>query len=550
MPKDFFVSLQNQIQGDIAYDETTLQTYSHDTSVFEIKPIAVIYPKNSLDIAHIVKFVQDNKFIIPYLSITARSGGSDMTGGAIGQGIIIDVTRYMNSFEIFADASYAQIQPGVFYRDFEPKSVTHNLLMPIYPASRDLAAFGGMISNNCGGEKSLLYGQMRNFVESVTCVLANGREYEFKKITFDEVEKIIQGQDEFIAGIYRRTFHLIEQNYNFIKSAKPNTKKNSSGYALWDVMDKENQTFDLAQLITGSQGTLGVVTNSKIKLVTNKKFKKIITVFLPSWNRLPDLVNSILPHKPESLEVFDDTTLKLGLKFFPEIAKKIGKPLIQFMLSFLPEFLIGVRMFGLPKLIMIVEVSTDTQTELEEKIKKIEEAIKKHKVISRTIHSIQEAEKYFVVRRESFNLLRQKVKNKSTVPFIEDFCINPEKLPEFLPKLLAILKKNTITINIAGHAGEGNLHIIPLMNLKDEKERKKIIPVAQEVYALVLSYGGTITAEHNDGIIRTPFLKDMYGDRMVFLFQEIKNIFDMNNIFNPGKKVGGTLDDIKKWMKR
>jgi FAD/FMN-containing dehydrogenase len=128
--------------------------------------------------------------------------------------------------------------------------------------------------------------------------------------------------------------------------------------------------------------------------------------------------------------------------------------------------------------------------------------------------------------------------------------VEPALLPEFLPKLLSILKKNKININIAGHAGEGNLHIIPLMDLKDSKERAKIIPVAQEVYDLVLSYGGTITAEHNDGIMRTPFLKDMYGERMMLLFKEIKTIFDMNTIFNPGKKFGGTLEDIEKWMKR
>ncbi len=550
MFKEIFISLQKQIQGDVVYDENTLQKYSHDTSLFEIKPLAVVYPKNSLDIASIVKFVQDNKFTIPNISITARSGGSDMTGGAIGQGLIIDVTKYMNSFEIFSDELYAQIQPGVFYRDFEPQSLKSNLIMPVYPASRDLAAFGGMISNNCAGEKSLLYGQMRNFVESVTCILSNGREYEFKEISFNEVEQIINGNDEFLSGIYRRIFHLIDQNYNFIQEAKPKTKKNSSGYALWDVMNKEKQTFNLAQLIVGSQGTLGLVTNSRVRLVQEKRFKKMITVFLPSWNKLPQLVNSILPYRPESLEVFDDTTLKLGLRFFPQIAKRVGKSLFSFIVGFIPEFFIGVRMLGLPKLIMIIEHTADTQEELDEKVKNTETALKNYKALFRTIHDEKEGEKYFVVRRESFNLLREKVKGKNTVPFIEDFCVQPESLPEFLPKLLAILKKNKININIAGHAGEGNLHIIPLMNLKDDKERGKIIPVAQEVYRLVLSYRGTITAEHNDGIIRTPFLKDMYGERMNLLFKDIKNIFDVNNIFNPGKKVGGTLEDVKKWMKR
>ena len=547
---ELFSSLQNQIQGELVYDENTLNTYSRDTSVFEIKPLAVVYPKNSLDIAHIIKFVQDNKFIFPHLSITPRSGGSDMTGGAIGQGLVIDVTRHMNAFNINELENIAQIQPGVFYRDFEPESLKHNLLMPVYPASKDLAAFGGMISNNCAGEKSLQYGQMRNFVQNIKVILGNGQEYEFKKISFDEVEQIIQGKDEFLAGIYRRTFHLIDQNYNFIKNAKPKTLKNSSGYALWDVMDKEKKTFNLAQLFVGAQGTLGIVTDSQITLVKEKTFKKIITVFLPSWKRLPQIVQAILPYKPESLEVFDDTTLKLGLRFFPQIAKRVGKSLFSFVLGFVPEFIIGIRMLGLPKLIMIIELSADNQEEILEKIKYTENALKDKKVIFRTILDSNEAEKYFIVRRESFNLLREQVKGKSTVPFIEDFCVQPDMLPEFLPKLLAILKRNKININIAGHAGEGNLHIIPLMDLKNERERAKIIPVAKEVYNLVLSYGGTITAEHNDGIIRTPFLKDMYGERMVLLFKEIKSIFDVHGIFNPGKKVGGTFEDIERWMKK
>lgn len=543
-------NLQKLIQGDVVYDEDTLKKYSRDTSIFEIKPIAVVCPKNSLDISSIIKFVQDNKFEIPHLAITPRSGGSDMTGGAIGQGLIVDVTKYMNSFKINAKGLGAQVNPGVFYRDFEPKSLEEGLIMPVYPASKNLAAFGGMISNNCAGEKSLQYGQMRNFVNSIKVVLSNGKEYEFKELTFDEVDEIINGSDEFIAGIYKRNFHLIEQNYEFIKNAKPKVSKNSSGYALWDVMDKEKKTFNLSQLFVGAQGTLGVVTDANIRLVSEKPFQKIITVFLPSWNKLPKLVNDLLKAKPESLEVFDDTTLKLGLRFFPQIAKRINKNLISFLFNFIPEFFIGVRMLGLPKLIMLVELSAETQSELAAKVKITEEELRSNRAIFRTIPTVEEAEKYFVVRRESFNLLRQKVKNKNTAPFIEDFCVLPEKLPTFLPELLAILKKNKIAVNIAGHAGNGNLHIIPLMDLKNEEEREKIPLVAKEVFDLIISYGGTITAEHNDGIIRTPFVKDQFGDRMYVLFKDVKNIFDPKNIFNPGKKVDGQMENISKWMKR
>lgn len=550
MPKELLAALQNQIQGEVTFDDETLGKYSHDTSLFEIRPMAVVYPRGALDISQIVKFVQDNRQAVEGLAITPRSGGSDMTGGAIGQGLIIDVTRHMNRFDIDVANLGALVQPGVFYRDFEPKSLEHNLIMPVYPASKSLAAFGGMISNNCAGEKSLQYGQMRDFVDSLKAVLANGTEYEFRELTFDQVEEIVNGKDEYLAGIYRRIFHMCEQNYEFIRNMKPKVSKNSSGYALWNVMDRDRQTFNLAQLIIGAQGTLGVVTEAKIRLVEEKPFQKIITVFMPSWNKLPKLVNAVLRYKPESLEVFDDTTLKLGLRFFPEIAKRLNKGLLRFMFDFVPEFFIGVRMFGLPKLIMLIELSAETQSDLDAKVRSTEEALRENRAIFRTIPTVAEAEKYFVVRRESFNLLRQKVKGKNTAPFIEDFCILPAKLPEFLPKFLAILKKYKIAVNVAGHAGNGNLHIIPLMDLKDEKERAKIPLVAQEVYDLIISFGGTITAEHNDGIIRTPFVKEMFGERMYLLFKEAKAIFDPNTVFNPGKKVDGTLEDVTRWMRK
>ena len=150
------------------------------------------------------------------------------------------------------------------------------------------------------------------------------------------------------------------------------------------------------------------------------------------------------------------------------------------------------------------------------------------------------------MRRESFNLLRKHVNNKRTAPFIDDFCIKPEKMPEFLPKALKILKDHGIEANIAGHAGNGNFHIIPLMDLTKESERAKILAVSDKFYTLVGKFGGSITAEHNDGIIRTPYLGKMYSPKVLELFKKTKEIFDPQNIFNPGKKVNGSVEYLEK----
>lgn len=536
--------LKEIIQGEVLVDSETLEKYSRDASLFKVRPQVVVFPKNEKDLEKIVNFTLQNKKEFPNLSITARSAGTDMSGGAIGEGIILDFTKHFTHQEVDLETLRAIVEPGVYYRDFEKITLPEHVSMPVYPASKGLAALGGMIMNNCGSENSLRYGQMRNFVEKIDAVLANGREYTFKKLSMTELEYKMNQQD-FEGQIYRQIFELIDKNYDLIKSAKPKTVKNSSGYALWDVYDKEAGTFDLAQLFTGSQGTLGLMTSAEIRVMELKEHKRLVTLFLKSWDDLPSAVNKLLPIGAQSMETFDDTTLKLGIRFMPEIAKKSNTNLIKFLFKFWPEFIIGLKLGGLPKLIVLVEIAESTEKEADKKVEAVIEALKGQALHYRVIADIEEAEKYWTMRRESFNLLREKVKDKQTAPFIDDVCVLPEKLPQFLPKIIKILKKHKIAVNIVGHAGEGNLHIIPLMNLKDPLEREKIPFVSDEVYKLVLEYGGTITAEHNDGIIRTPYVRQMFGDEMYKIFQQTKNIFDPNNIFNPGKKVGGTLEYLK-----
>jgi FAD/FMN-containing dehydrogenase len=161
-----------------------------------------------------------------------------------------------------------------------------------------------------------------------------------------------------------------------------------------------------------------------------------------------------------------------------------------------------------------------------------------------------EADKYWRIRRESFNMLRKHVHGKRTAPFIDDIIVKPELLPEFLPKVQKEIDAYKLVYTVAGHAGNGNFHIIPLMDLNSPFSADTILELSKKIYTLVHDYKGSITAEHNDGIIRTPFLAQMYGDKIVELFRETKNIFDPQNIFNPGKKVGGTFDDIKRYIKK
>jgi FAD/FMN-containing dehydrogenase len=351
-------------------------------------------------------------------------------------------------------------------------------------------------------------------------------------------------QGDFEGNLYKQIYDLIEKNKEIIQEAKPHVAKNSAGYYLWNVvrhpMSNTEEIFDLNRLLVGSQGTLGILTEARLRLVPVKSHHDLIALFFKSWDELPAVVNAILPHQPESLETFDEETLKLGLRFMPEIAKRAGVGLLSFAAKFLPEAWIGVEMGGLPQLIVLVEIAEENEREVGEKREKILEALKPFALHHRVIEKDSEEAKFWIMRRESFNLLRQHSGGKKAAPFVDDFCVPTSVVPEFLPQVKAILEQHGIKANIAGHAGEGNFHIIPLMDLKEESERAKIIPVASEIYKLVAQYKGTTTGEHNDGIMRTPYLSYIYKPEILELFKQVKEIFDPENIFNPGKKVPAT----------
>jgi FAD/FMN-containing dehydrogenase len=542
------MDIKNQLgahfKGELDTTTETLEFYSHDASLFELTPEVVAFPKDSEDVQRIVKFVNKHRPEHPKLNITPRSRGTDMSGGAIGQSIVMDVSKHMKKL-IKVTSREATVQPGMMYKDFEVQTLKKGSLLPSYPASRDLASVGGMMSNNSGGEKSLEYGKTDNFVTELKMVLSDGNEYTVKPINKAELVRKMS-QKDFEGKLYRDTFELLEKHYDEIQAAKPQVSKDSTGYHLWNVWNRETGIFDLTKLFVGAQGTLGLITEGTVSLVPRREHSGLLVLFLKDINKLGVLIPKVLEHKPATFESFDDATLWLSIKFMPSFLKLLGpKKFIHLLFTLIPDGLQLLR--GVPRLILMVEFNGNTEEEVRQKIRALHKELGQKRA-HYEINGFEEtptegkSQKFWIMRRYSFQLLRSKVKDKHTAPFIDDLIVPPASLPEFLPKIRKIIKKYKLFATIAGHMGDGNFHIIPLMKIEDPKERAKLEPCMKEVNNLVLKYGGSVSGEHNDGMVRGPWLEQMYGKKVLGIMKQVKKIYDPNNIFNPKKKTDANWD--------
>lgn len=522
------LDLEQRINGVVSNTPQDLENHSNDASIFEITPELIVTPNSVDDIKKIVSFVSQKREVNPLISITPRAAGTGMSGESLTSSISLDMKNFNHIYEVGDD--YAITEPGVYYRDFEKEVSSKGLLLPSYTASKKLCTVGGMVANNSAGEKTLSFGSTNRYVHSIKAVLSDGNEYSFKPLDKNELNEKLRIEG-FEGDIYRNIYKLVNTHFDVLQRAQPHVSKNAAGYNLWNIWDKE--TFDLTQLFSGSQGTLGVITEINFKLIKPKPFSELLVVFLGDLSDLGLIVNRILPHKPESFESYDDRTLELAEQFLPDIAHSLGEAIKS-------------------KIVLLAEFTGDTEDEALEKARVAETSLRGLKLNSTTItRDREDADKYWTIRRESFNLLRHHSGHDRTAPIIEDVIVRPEFLPEFLPKLYAILDSYHLKYTIAGHIGDGNLHIMPLMNFHKSKVCDVALELCEKVFTLVLEYQGSISAEHNDGLIRTPFLKKMYSPEVIALFEETKRIFDPQNIFNPGKKVfGKELPFIKEHIDR
>jgi FAD/FMN-containing dehydrogenase len=516
--------LNKLIKGEVHSSAAAREAYSKDASIFKVHPLAVVAPKDIHDLAQIIHHANATNKQGGNLTLAPRNGGSCMSGGPLTEGIVIDTSTHLNRIgEVDAFHKTIVVQSGVMHRDVEKAASAQGLIFAPYTSSKDFCGIGGMIGNNASGELSLVYGPTSSNIMSLKVLLSDGNEYEFKPLTRKQLKKKLELMT-FEGDIYRSMTTLLKNNRQLIKARHPRVTKNAAGYALWELWDQQEQIFNLGRLFIGAQATLGIVSEATLKLVDKSPHQQMIVCAIDSINQLTDIVRTIVHHGASICETFDHHTYELAQEKYPKDAENAyfanGKHMV---------------VYG------IFEGDTKEQAEIL--------AGQAKNIIEQSLHASvywvdtpDIKSSYQAIRRYSYKMLKDMNSDtKKAMPFIEDTIVPLEHYGEFVSALEAILGDYDMTYTYAGHIGEGSIRLIPLVN-RNPKTINDVIELESRVNDLVFAFRGSISVDHNDGIIRTPYLAQQYGEEMVALFKEVKNIFDPLDIFNRGKKVNGTLE--------
>ncbi len=523
--------LQEHLSGEVLFTPEARKYFSTDGGVFELMPTLILYPKNENDVRKAARFSWQLAERGRNLPITARGRGSDQGGAAIGTGIIMVFPAHMNKIvEFDSKSGGVVIEPGIVYGKLQQALHTHGRFLPPFPSSIEFSTVGGAIANNAAGEKTIKYGDTRNYVQGLRVVLSNGEVIETGRLSKRELNKKM-GQSNFEGEIYRELDKLIEENDETIKSMAREVTKNSAGYAV-DKVKQKGGSFDLTPLLVGSQGTLGIVTEAMLSTEPYNPKTTLIVAHFDDVQVASDAVMQIrkIPEIPSAMEVVDDNLLTLLDEINPNLLK-------------------GIVEKPFSKLVLLIELDNQSERTQAKMSKRVQKILKKHDakfVVETDEHAKEELWK---IRHSAASAITHTEGNAKALPIVEDGVVPVDKFPQYLEGVYDIFKKNNLKIAIWGHAGNANLHMQPFLDLSQVGDRQKVFKIIDEYYNLVISLGGSTSGEHNDGRLRAPYLKQLYGDEVYELFNKIKAIFDPHNILNPGVKLNVTVDDIKPMLR-
>lgn len=542
-------------RGGISSDKRVLEKYSTDESIFQIQPQVVVQPKNRADVEIATKVIARETKRFTSLSLTPRAAGTGLSGGSLTDSIILDVTPHLNKIgEVEETKTGALItcEPGAMWRDVEKKLKRHGTYIPSYTSSKDICTIGGSVANNAAGPDSLRYGHCADWVESLEVVLADGHTYTIKPLSYKEFKTLTKAKHEH-ARIAREIFSLLEKNEKELIKAKPKTPKNTAGYALWHVcpegvaaFKKGKGVFDLTRLISGSQGTVGIIVGLTMKAIPIQKNTSLVVLPLFSLDESAKAILAALKYNPINVEIFDSLTFDLALKN-PDFFKKRleGMDYYKTLLAMYTTYHIRLGR-KTPEFTILATFDEDTTEETP--AEDIAKAMSVAGAKARVVRNPHEVEMYLQIRRASFSLSKLIDPGRRPAAFLEDMTVPPENLGKFFIEIKKMLKEFNVKSAIHGHGGNGHFHFYPLLDFTNKTTPVLVEKMAERFFSTAIKFKGNICGEHNDGIIRTPHLNKLFSKHVLELFKKTEHIFDPDDIFNPGKKVNPRFD-VKSTMR-
>lgn len=510
-----FEKLAGRLSGDISWSTLDRTLLATDGSIFFRMPAAVVYPRETADVVETVAFAWRHK-----IPVHPRGAGSGLCGSALGTGIVIDFTRYMNRLiRIDFESRTFVCEPGYRFGELAQELAGRGLFFPPDPSSGEYASFGGMVGTNASGAHSVKYGNVSDYLSDADVVLSTGEVVTLSDLSETEPDQLPEPFAQ-LADLYR-------ENRDTIENAYPAVRHNVAGYDLRGLV-KENR-LHLQKLFAGAEGTLGIATRLAFRLLDKPAHDSLVVAYFDSIDKAARAVQKILPMGPAGIEVMDKSLLELARNSDPVLRDSIP---------------VGIDN------VLLVEFDGDEPAETEAEGRKVMDLLGKNR-LSTKAHlavSTEEKERFWTVRKAAVPILYKLKGEKKILALIEDAVVPTNRLVDYFTGIYDILNNHGVRFVVYGHIAKGLLHTRPLLNLKDPADISLLRPLADAVFDLVNGLGGVVSGEHGDGRLRSTYIQRQYPD--IFpLFRQVKRLLDSHNLMNPEIKTTSSPDQMMQHLR-
>ena len=509
--KDLEADLRASVDGEVRFDAISKQMYSTDASLYQMEPIGVVIPRNAGDVQAVLEIADKNG-----VSVLPRGGGTGLSGQTVNHAIVLDFSKYMfHVQEINKEEQWVRTQPGVTIDDLNRQLQSSGLFFTSDPSTSSRANIGGAMGNNSCGAHSIVYGKTVDQVIAQNVVLSDGSQVVLEQLSSGMLDaKLKSGSLE--GEIYRELNSIATNAADAVEARFPKILRRVGGYNLDLIQNKA--ALNLAKLTVGSEGTLVAVTEAKLNLEPIPKFKGLSVLHFTDISSAMEATVATLEQNPAAVE-------HMGEMIISQARKSLG---FARNLTFLE---------GDPTDILVVEMTGDSEAEVNSKLDKLDERMKtggRPYAPTRLMTAAQQGQ-VWAMRQAGLGLMMNIPGDAKPLPFVEDTAVSPEKLPEYVKRFDEIVRSNGTEAGYYGHASVGCLHIRPVVNLKNKEGIERMARIADEVSDLVLEFGGSLSGEHGDGIVRGAFADKMFGTELVQHFRNVKKAFDPKRVMNPNK---------------